>query len=522
MQRRGVGYLRISDRKQIDGESPETQRRVIQDYANREGIEIIEWFYDEAKSGKNTDRKELTNLLKFVIKRSSKIDDVIVFKLNRASRDIASYYNTFKAVLATKGIQMRSATEYFDDSPIGRFIEGVLVLNGQLDNEIKGSAVSENMRSLARQGYWQHKPLLGYDKHRIHNDIGKPRPTLKPNSVGNKVKIVLERFSTGDITQAQLTRYAEEIGLRSIEDRVLDEEAINRMLNRPEYAGYVHGKLTDYELVEGKHTPLISQDTYWLNQRILNKKTKKGGEYSTKNTVFPIKQVAVCANCSEPLYGSSPRNGSGVYSPRYHCARRSCKRVTASVSVDDVHDAYMKLLDTIQPTSGLLALYKDVLIKQAALVGNRLNSQVESKRHELDDIANARLKAIEDSVLTTDDNRRSQLLELIAHMDTKKADKTLELRKLEEDQTVQESKISYAIKNMYDIANQWNDAEYDLKLKFQSMVFPKGLTYDTKNRNFGTAELSPLYRYIMDVEEEDIKQNSYLVALRGIEPRLPE
>lgn len=45
---------------------------------------------------------------------------------------------------------------------IKKALEGVIVLNGQLDNEIKGSTTTDNMRSLAMQGYWQHGPLLGY------------------------------------------------------------------------------------------------------------------------------------------------------------------------------------------------------------------------------------------------------------------------------------------------------------------------------------------------------------------------
>lgn len=65
-----------------------------------------------------------------------------------------SYYSSVKAILAGKGIGIRSASEpMVDDTPIGRFLEGVIVLNGQLDNEIKGSTTTDNMRSLAMQGY---------------------------------------------------------------------------------------------------------------------------------------------------------------------------------------------------------------------------------------------------------------------------------------------------------------------------------------------------------------------------------
>src|SRR5215469_4259071 len=104
--KRAVAYIRISDKKQIDGESPETQRRVIQEYADRNNIEIVPdgWFFDEAKSGKNTDREDLQRLLLFVARNAKRIDLVLFYKLNRGSRDAMSYYTGIKAILTSKGI----------------------------------------------------------------------------------------------------------------------------------------------------------------------------------------------------------------------------------------------------------------------------------------------------------------------------------------------------------------------------------------------------------------------------------
>ena len=86
-----LGYLRISDKGQIKGESKHNQRAVIESYAKNNGIRVIRWFYDEAKSGKNTEREELQNLLKLALKMKGTIDYVLVYKMNRASRDLDSY-----------------------------------------------------------------------------------------------------------------------------------------------------------------------------------------------------------------------------------------------------------------------------------------------------------------------------------------------------------------------------------------------------------------------------------------------
>src|SRR3990167_2880437 len=213
-KKRAVAYIRISSDRQNDNESPATQRDSIQKYADSNNIEIIEWFEDIAKSGKNADRDGLQELLKFCLARKVKLDYWIVYNMKRASRDIDTYSSEVRLELRAKGITVRSATEpAVDNTKEGRFMENLLVLLGQLDNEGKAEVTIDNMRSLATQGYWQHPPLHGYDACKIPNDLGKPRPSMQPNAMADKVSQVLERFSVGDISKAELTRYASEIGL---------------------------------------------------------------------------------------------------------------------------------------------------------------------------------------------------------------------------------------------------------------------------------------------------------------------
>ena len=534
--RYALAYIRISDRKQIDGESPETQRKVIQKYADENHIVITDWFYDEAKSGKNAERTELQNLLKLAVKNAKKIDLVLVYRLNRGSRDAMSYYSQVKGVLAGKGIGIRSASEpMVDDTPIGRYLEGVIVLNGQLDNEIKGSTTTDNMRSLAMQGYWQHGPLLGYEKHTILNDIGKPRPTLTPDSTAPLVKKLLERFGEGDINRMQLHKYAvEELKLKTkpytkkdgtrVPPKLIGKNGVFQIVERPEYAGYVHDKFTNYELVEGKHEALISRELYWHNQKLISRKSKVKETYSKHNPTYPLKEVLLCTGCNLPLYGSAPLSGGKKNnSPRYHCYRPKCpKTVTKrSLGVGEAHQAWIDMLRNVQPTEGFLRGYKEILIRQAAKENGRINDQVKAQREVLDDIADTRLNAIEDRLLEKDNKRKLELSELIERLDTRKLDAKDKLSELEDQQTVQEAKITYAITYMHDIAKQWLDADYDLRVRFQTMLFPQGATFDMTTMQFGTEQISPLYRYITTKEDLPELEKSSLVTLPGIEPGLP-
>lgn len=476
--KKAVAYIRISDRKQIDGESPETQRRVIQEYADRNNIEIVPggWFFDEAKSGKNTEREDLQKLLLFVARNARRIDLVLFYKLNRGSRDAMSYYTGIKAILTSKGIGVRSASEpMVDDTPIGRWMEGMFVLNGQLDNEVKGSATTDNMRSLAVQGYWQHGPIIGYNAHKIPNELGKLRPTLKPSAMAPKVKAVLERFSQADISKAELTRFARSIGLKTPRGKYLTETSIARLLVNPMYAGFVYDTFTDGELVSGKHQAIISPEIYHINQRILRAATnKRSGEvHQAIDDNYPLKRFLLCHNCCKPLYASAPKTGGGGHSPRYHCARPSCKDNTKSVKAAEVHERFIALLENIKPTKELLKLYKEILLRQAIRETGNLNQEIAALRTRLDDIAEGRIAA--NTKFSLNQLTKEERDEVIARLNRDKLDVADELAQREQQQTVQEEAIDYAINFMADTAKLWEDATPEHRRRFQSLIFKEGL-----------------------------------------------
>ncbi|MDQ5885756.1 MAG: Recombinase family protein [Patescibacteria group bacterium] len=516
-KKKAIAYLRISSVRQIDNESPETQRQVIQKYADSQGIEVIEWFYDEAKSGKNTERQELLKLIEYAKKYKGKIDHVLVYKMNRMSRDLDSYVMNVKFALKTLGITIRSATEPLDDTITGRFMEPLLVLMGQVDNEIKSGATKDNMKSLAMQGYWQHPPIVGYEPHKIKNDLGKPRPTLKFSKMSEKVKQVLERFSVGDISKAELTRYAKQIGLISRYDKFLGEDSINRMLNNPVYAGYVSDKFTGYELVKGKHPAIINDIVYRKNQVLINSKdSRKGERHDHKRADYPLRGLLLCMNCGHRLYSSAPRNGNGTKSPRYHCARTSCKGKVPSVSAGTVHKEFVDLLKNVKPEKELLKLYKLVLVKEANVTLVSLNNRISRARDRLDELAEKRTNAINkfvDGAISQDEKE-----EYITQLEQQKLVLMSELGDLEQQQTIREADINIAINIMETVDEQWQTAELDLQHTFQNMLFPRGVVYDSKNHRFGTSQISDLYRCISIQKGSEEPSKLHLVAGAGLEP----
>ena len=516
-KKHALAYIRISSQRQINGESPETQQQAISNFAANNDIDIIKTFYDEAKSGKNTDRPALKELIRYADKHKDDIDHVIVYKMNRASRDMTSYITGFLLPLKRLGISIRSATEPTDDSVYGQFMEMFNVLVGQMDNETKRAFTVDNMTNLSLQGWWQGPAMVGYDIHKIPNDVGKLRPTLKPNRMAPLVKQVLERFSEGDITKAELTRYAASTGLRSRYGKKLSEDRIHAMIKHAIYAGYVANKQTGWELVDGKHEAIISPDTYEINQRLLYGKRKRAGEVRQKfNPDYPLKGLVLCPNCMKPLYASAPTTGAGGKSPRYHCSRKQCKGKCKSIGASIMHEDFEKMLQRIKPDDRLVALYKEVLVTEAANQLGNLNGKISKARSQLDTIAENRLNAIKK--FNADQLTVDEKTELVNAYDDDKAIITDELRQLERQQTIRETDIDIALDIMRDADKQWLLASPSARVRFQSILFPKGLVYDYENHRFGTSEISSLYRVVATKKDLPEAEKSFLVAGAGFEP----
>lgn len=516
--KKAVAYVRISSERQINNESPVTQREAIQRYADASGIEIVGWFEDIAKSGKNADRAGLQALMQYCLKHKGKIDHWLVYNIKRASRDIDTYSNQVRVVLKAAGVTIRSATEpAIDDTKEGRFMEILLVALGQLDNEGKSEVTKDNMRALAAQGYWQSAPPVGYKTHKVPNDLGKLRPTIKPNEMAPRVKQVLERFTRGDMTKAELTRYAASIGLRSRYGKKLSEDRIGVLLKNPIYAGYIVGKHTNGELVKGVHEAIISTEVFELNQALLSSKPKRAGEVHLKlNPVYPLKGLVLCTHCKQPLYASAPKTGAGGSSPRYHCSRPSCKGKAKSVAAAQMHEDFEKMLQSIKPDERVLTLYRKVLVVQAANKLGNLNAEISKVRRKLDTIADNRLTAIKR--FNAGELTMEEKIELVNAYDAEKATYMKEIARLEKQQAIREEDIDLAVNVMRNIDQQWKVASPASKVRFQNMLFPKGLVYDPLARRFGTTAISPLYRYAPNKKDLPESEKSFLVAGPGLEP----
>jgi site-specific DNA recombinase len=518
------GYKRVSTEEQVEGMSLQNQQLTIEAYARLHNFEIVDIFSDEGYSAKTAKRPKLQEMLTRLNQKNNDVKGVIVYNLSRISRDMESYFRDIGYHLSARGVSLYSTLENIDDTAQGRLMRNISLSMHQYDNDVKSQTTKDNMHLVALEGWWQGKVPYGYKA--IKEPVGikakdgrqKERLTLKPdvdNDLSEKIRMFLERFSKGDITQAELAGYAESIGLKSATGGSFAPQSVKNLLTKMVYAGFICSKLTEWEPIMGRHPGIISLETFNRNQALIS--GRKPASFTPRFTMeYPLKYSLLCVSCRQSLTGSAPTTGSGKRSPRYHCTR--CKGM-GSISSDKMDRIFNDFLRQVTPLDSTIRLYKLIVRRTASTKLSTVNTQLSTLRDQLSKIDDDMQKALQKFL--DDDISKSEKEEYQNSLRFKRIGIEGQIDKLEDMQRLNEATIEYVCNFIDAPSKMWQDADPLTKVEFQKMVIPEGIEFDIKAQKFGTNGISPLYRLRDTKKEPSASDDSLMVISRRIELRLP-
>lgn len=160
-KQKAVVYLRVSTEEQVDNYSLDTQADICRKEAERRNLHIAETFREEGRSAKTIkQRPALLEMLEYCRKHKHEVGAVIVYRLDRISRQTADYL-AIRKKLAECDITLMSASEPTGDTPTERFVETMLAGFAQMDNDIRGERARNGMRARFMSGLYNGAPPLG-------------------------------------------------------------------------------------------------------------------------------------------------------------------------------------------------------------------------------------------------------------------------------------------------------------------------------------------------------------------------
>ncbi len=487
-------YIRVSTTEQAElGYSLKAQEETCLEYAKRNKYNVLKIFREEGESAKTTKRTELQNLLKYIKENYKNIHAVIIYKIDRLSRDV---YDTLslRALFTKVNIDLKSVTEPFDNSPIGKFIATTFSSIAQLDNDIRSERSTTGMKQAILAGRWVWHAPFGYKY--IKKDDNKSY--IVPSENRYIIEKIFNDFAEGK-KQAQISGELKTLGVNKGMKR------INEILMNPVYIGKIKTKFFE-EIITGIHEPLISELTFYKVQDIRNRKIRS--PYNSKyKEDFPLRRFLKCPSCDKKLTGSWSQGNTKKY-PYYHCISKGCS--FRAIRKEQTERIFLKYLEKLQPSTESITEFTrnlKVKIKENDLENkkqkNRLRSEVirlEERRSKIEELA------IE-GVFSKDIFQRK-----IKEVEGKISSKRIELENSDKTQIDENETIEYCNYFLKNIAEFWKNSLVDVKRELQSLIFPDGAYIsDGKLRTPDIADVFKAFKV-------SSTQKTVLVGPPGLEP----
>ena len=314
----GVIYARYSSDSQRE-ESIEGQLRECKEFAEKNGITILNTYIDRALSAKTDNRPEFQRMIKDSAK--GLFDVVIVWKLDRFARnryDSAHY----KAILRKNGVKVTSARETIAEDSTGILLESLLEGYAEFYSAELSEKVIRGMTENALKCKYNGGGMpVGYmidDEQCFQID-----PLTAPT--------VLEAFKRYDkgATIVELVRWLNEKGIRTNRNLPMSIDSVKRMLHNRRYIG----EYSYRDVVQPGGIPaIVPQDLFDRVQARLEKNKKAPARFKAKEELYLLSLKLYCGLCGAFMIGESGTSHTGRIHQYYKCStakhKKTCPKKT--------------------------------------------------------------------------------------------------------------------------------------------------------------------------------------------------
>ncbi len=488
---KAVIYTRVSDAKQKDNTSLESQKEICTEFAIKNGYEVCQYFGGTYESAKTDERKAYKEMLAYV--KRKKITNIIVHSLDRYSRTGGLAIATVEE-LKKKGIKVLSISQNVDsDTPTGTFMQNFHLLYSRYDNDIRRDKTITGMRHRLLNGYYMGVAPLGYKNARNEQNI----PIIIPDENAKFIKKIFLWKVNENLANADIIDRLKLQGLTIYRQRLTD------IFRNPIYCGLLSHSILDNEVVEGKHKPIISKEVF-LKANGIQSKNYQNYKQNKQNDNLPLKTFAFCNSCESPLTGYLVKKKNLYY---YKCKTVGC---SCNRNSKALHEQFQKILSCFEIDKKWIAPLKKQL---QYTFEHHFKSQKDNTVH---------LKASLTSVKSKIDKTQERYV--LGEIDTVLYEKFIskfeEERQLISDELKNNSLKSSNLKNYIDncinlfsnLNKLWELSDYKGKQELQNLLFPKGITYNREKDRVRTNSVNPILEIVSSLSVSYDKNKSGQLA----------
>ena len=337
-----VAYLRLSIEDGDDKESTSisNQRRIIEEYAKNNNLQISKFYIDDGFSGYTMNRPEFNKLKDDL--NDNKIDIIIVKDLSRLGRHNAKVQLFLENILEIDKRIIALGDKYDTCDKSTHRTVGITTWMNELYIIDTSQKIKDNIASMQKDGEYINSVPYGYikdyhDKTKYYiNPLTAPyvKQIFDMYISGMGIKLIARELTEKNIPSPSMIRKQQtedrgRISKRKVSNK-WDTKVIQKMLKNEFYIGTlilgkskcrsINGKQietspNDWYKFPDAHEPIIDKHTFNLVQEI--SKTRSYGGYrgkkiQTRPNIFS--GLLYCADC-----GSRMTSANGGNNTRYIC-----------------------------------------------------------------------------------------------------------------------------------------------------------------------------------------------------------
>lgn len=308
-----AAYIRVSTDEQVEL-SPASQLVEIRKWAARNGYIVPDEFVfmDEGISGRGVKKRDEFRRMIGVAKSKPKpFDAILLWKFSRfaRNRDDAVMY---KSILRKQlGIDVISISEPVAEGGMGLITEALIEAMDEYYSINLAQEVKRGMEEKHRRGEVQCAPPYGYG---LKDHVYVPKP---PED--DYVREIFRRYLAGE-GFFPLARWLNSCGQRTHRGGKFENRTVEYILRNPVYIGKLRwnpaGRTRrDYAnenvvLSDGKHVPLIDEETFNAVQRRIDEQKLLYPKYSRQSWTQKhwVSGLVHCAACGGSLVVNTPEH----------------------------------------------------------------------------------------------------------------------------------------------------------------------------------------------------------------------
>jgi site-specific DNA recombinase len=312
-----VGYIRVSDEKQLLNHSLETQEQMLYEYAEAKRIRLLCIFREKGVSAKGfANRPAWADLLGYLKGSNTSINYVLVTANDRFSREYleaATMRSYLKKRYDVAVVSLQNALD--PDHITSMLIDAILDILAHFDNSNRSARTRMGMHTASTKGLHLGNAPFGYV--RVLDELTGRKPIRIVDEDAKVVKYIFEAYGVAGATVPEI--------YEAIRDRYpLSKSYLYELLRNPRYCGYIPDTTEEDVLHMGEHDPIISKELF---ERVQARLAEFGRSVSPDDSVDSeaswLKGLLYCQRCGTKLTFAYSGGNGGLY-PYYNCRSKRC------------------------------------------------------------------------------------------------------------------------------------------------------------------------------------------------------